>query len=172
MKRFKTIIVFTLLLVASTLATFAFVGCKSDSDNSEKPPEIFRYEERGEFGYAIFAANTNISGDIKIPTEYKGKSVFMLGEHAFEDCQKITSITIPEGVKTISYYAFTRSTAKTITIPISLKSIADRNAFTGSAIYRIDYSGTQEQWKQINGYSFVPAHIHVICADGELETNN
>lgn len=98
-------------------------------------------------------------GDIVIPD-----SVTLLGynypvtgieSRAFYGCSEITSITIPEGVATIGNQAFCGDSLASITIPSSVDSIGE-NAFSGCTITAVSYSGTINQWCNIdfsNGYS-------------------
>lgn len=98
-------------------------------------------------------------GDIVIPD-----SVTLLGynypvtgieSRAFYGCSEITSITIPEGVATIGNQAFCGDSLASITIPSSVDSIGE-NAFSGCTITAVNYSGTINQWCNIdfsNGYS-------------------
>lgn len=98
-------------------------------------------------------------GDIVIPD-----SVTLLGynypvtgieSRAFYGCSEITSITIPEGVATIGNQAFCGDSLASITIPYSVDSIGE-NAFSGCTITAVNYSGTINQWCNIdfsNGYS-------------------
>ena len=46
------------------------------------------------------------SGDLVIPGEIDGYPVTGIGESAFEECDGITSVTIPEGVTSVGDYAF------------------------------------------------------------------
>lgn len=98
-------------------------------------------------------------GDIVIPD-----SVTLLGynypvtgieSRAFYGCSEITSITIPEGVATIGNQAFCGDSLALITIPSSVDSIGE-NAFSWCTITAVNYSGTINQWCNIdfsNGYS-------------------
>lgn len=130
--------------------------------------EKLKYEERGDFGYFVGAVNTDISGEIIVPAEYNGKPVYGLIEHAFENCKNITKVVLPEGLKTIGYYAFKGVGSNVVVIPVSVTSIS-ATSFEDNGMYRIEYNGTKEQWTQIKGYTFVPSKIHVICVDGEFE---
>lgn len=46
------------------------------------------------------------SGDIALPQTYNGLPVTEIGNNAFEDCNDITSVTIPDGIKVIGTFAF------------------------------------------------------------------
>ena len=74
-------------------------------------------------------------GNIVIPTSvsYEGKkySVTSIGNYAFGNCDRLTSVTIPNSVTSIGYRAFSGCTGLTsVTIPNSVKSIG-YNAFEG-----------------------------------------
>lgn len=45
-------------------------------------------------------------GDITIPSELGGKRVTCIGDQAFECCNRLTSVTIPQSVTSIGGYAF------------------------------------------------------------------
>ena len=70
--------------------------------------------------------NESASGALTIPGTIDGKKVTSIGWWAFEDCSKLTSITIPESVTRIGYNAFYKCSSLTnITIPNSVTSIGD-----------------------------------------------
>lgn len=159
MKKFRTIALIVLLLVASVFSAFALAGCGSK--------ETFKFEERDEFGYAVSAASTSISGDIEIPSEYNGKPVFSIDAQGFKDCTKLTSITIPNSVTGIGGSAFVNCYDAVINIPTSVTSIAD-SAFprSSSKKFHINYGGTKAQWIEIRGYVLTTQHSEVTCTDG------
>ncbi len=153
-----------LSLICMITCIIGFTACSA----SDK--ETYRYEERGEQWVAVFVVDTNISGEVTIPSTYNGKQVTHIGEHAFKNCKKVNSIIIPEGIQHISYYAFAECSVKTLKFPSTLKSIADFAVPTrDTSIYRIDYNGTIAKWKKVEGYSKISYNIHVICTDGEWE---
>ena len=72
----------------------------------------------------------SISGAITIPSNLGGYPVTAIGDRAFDSCGKITSVTIPEGVKNIGYRAFQLCSGITkLTLPKTIKYI-DEDAFS------------------------------------------
>jgi hypothetical protein len=56
--------------------------------------------------------------EIKIPEKHEGKLVTAIGEKAFENCDSLKSITIPDSVRSIGTYAFRDcSSLASITLP-------------------------------------------------------
>ena len=83
----------------------------------------------------VISGDTKYSGDIVIPSEiiYNNVTcnVTSIGDEAFRDCTKLTSITIPNSVTSIEYMAFNGCSGLTsITIPNSVTSIGN-SAFEG-----------------------------------------
>ena len=54
----------------------------------------------------ITDCDTAASGALVIPETIKGKPVTSIGFNAFEDCTKLTSITIPDGVTSITIHFY------------------------------------------------------------------
>ena len=86
---------------------------------------------------------------------------------------KITSITIPEGVTSIGNRAFSGCTSLTsITIPDSVTSIGDSAFFDCTSLTPINYTGTIAQWNSITfglrwNYNTPKYTIH--CTDGDIK---
>lgn len=55
----------------------------------------------------VIQVKTSAQGDIAIPSKYDGYPVTQISSSAFVGCKKLTSITIPDSVKTIGDCAFT-----------------------------------------------------------------
>lgn len=79
---------------------------------------------------AIIAGfNTSVSGAITIPSKINGYPVTSIGDWAFYDCYKLTSVSIPDSVTSIGEGAFSYCSSLTsINIPDSVSSI-DYGAF-------------------------------------------
>lgn len=84
--------------------------------------------------------------EIEIPN-----SVTTIGDFAFYACTKLTQITIPSNVTTIEHGAFYCCySLKSITIPTSVTNIEHVAFLTFSGLITVNYTGTEEQWNQIN----------------------
>ena len=77
-------------------------------------------------------------------------SVTSIGDSAFEDCSSLTSITIPDSVTSIGASAFYNCLKLTsITIPDSVTSVGNM-AFDGClSLTDVYYAGTEDEWKRI-----------------------
>jgi len=81
--------------------------------------------------YTINSSNEVVIQDVRtsiteaeIPAEIDGYSVTEIGNYAFKDCTRLTSVTIPDSVVKIGAYAFKDCTALTdLTIPNSVTEI-------------------------------------------------
>ncbi len=74
----------------------------------------------------IIDVNTNISGDITIPASLGGYTVTTIGDRAFYECNRLTGVTIPEGVVELGEAAFGFCQKLTsVSLPSTVKTIAD-----------------------------------------------
>lgn len=104
----------------------------------------------------FFFLDKNISYDIE--------------EYAFWNFASLTSITIPDSVKSISDYAFSNCTfLEYVIIPDSVTSI-ETYAFDGANLENIYYSGTMEEWNAIDKeVSLCGTYYTVHCSNGNIE---
>lgn len=80
--------------------------------------------------YSVQCKDKSVSS-VVIPSEYRGKSVSVIGWSAFYDCVNLTSITIPESVTRIDSFAFYGcSELSKIIIPENV-TIVGSHVFTG-----------------------------------------
>lgn len=80
---------------------------------TKKTDGTFRFE-----GNKVMALNTNISGDLVIPESFEGVEITEISEKAFKNCTEITSLVVPNTIKTIGNGAFNGCIKlKSITLP-------------------------------------------------------
>lgn len=72
---------------------------------TKKEDLVYTLNDDGE-SYSVSAKDTSISGEITIPSTYNGLPVTAIESFGFDDCKGITSIEIPNSVKSIGYEAF------------------------------------------------------------------
>lgn len=120
--RIATIILCVIMLIAGTICTFIVnSGYYGGSSNNSKLTFTLNYDGQG---YAVTDANESLSGDITIPSRYKGKPVTSIGSYAFFYCSNLTSVVIPGSVKSIGSSAFAYCDSLTsIVIPDSVTTI-------------------------------------------------
>lgn len=93
------------------------IGIATDKNNIK-----WRYKLLSDGTLSISVVGESVSGSIEIPSQLNGHQVTVIEEKAFLDC-KITSVKIPEGVKSISKQAFA-SCGQIISVEIPL-SVTD-----------------------------------------------
>ena len=98
-------IISSVLALAMVLCIFPFAGFSLTAFAASESDLTFTltYDEAS---YAVSDCDENASGELVIPSEYKGKSVTEIDDSAFKDCKAITSVTIPDSVTSIGYDAF------------------------------------------------------------------
>ena len=88
--------------------------------------------------------------------------VTSIGVRAFYYCDSLTSITIPEGVTSIGDYAFCYCSSLTsVTIGNSVTSIGEC-AFLDCPLTDVYYTGTEEQWNNIDkDYIYISSYATI-----------
>ena len=90
----------------------------------------------------------------------------------FEDCSSLTSIIIPNSLTYITWGAFKGcSSLRSITIPDSVTRIRNYAFEDCDSLTAIDYTGTKEQWKEIEKDEFwkgLYKRIEIRCTDGSM----
>ena len=112
-------------LMSASKQGYAFVGWFIDEGLSEQttaisafgditiyaawewvdPNLVFTLNSDGT-AYSVKAKSTNISGQISIPSTFKGKPVNEIEAYAFENCSKITDIFFTSSIQTVGSSAF------------------------------------------------------------------
>ncbi len=93
----------------------------------------------GNYSSEPIAIDKNTTGTITIPSSVNGYIVSAIGNYAFDFCDGITSIDIPNSITSIGEAAFQGCTFTTINIPNSVTNIGDY-AFNGSELVSVTLS--------------------------------
>ncbi len=166
-----SIIVFLPTLFFTKSLSGKTVGGSSGQGNYTKD---LKYElNAGKTGYILTEFNGGTK-EVVIPPSYKDLSVFKIGEGAFFNNDKITSVVIPDSVTSIGKYAFYNcnklanvtlgngtdrigfgafyncTSLASIIIPDSVTSIGSHAFYTSFSLKTINYKGSKGQWDSIN----------------------
>ena len=103
----------------------------------------------------VIKKNGGYKGDIILPKtiEFDEKTyrVTSIGAIAFDQCESLTSVVIPDSVTSIGDCAFGDcKSLNFLTIPDSIKSIGKEAFYCCKSLKTISYGGTIAQWKKIN----------------------
>ena len=129
--KIKTILFTLLILMAGTKAYAADYDIAVE--NADGVTFYYNYINDGK--ELEVTSNRSYSGNIVIPNEVtymnRTRKVTSIGDGAFRECKKLTSVTIPNSVTSIGVAAFCYCSGLTsVTIPNSVTSIGD-DAFYG-----------------------------------------
>lgn len=98
------------------------------TDNRESGDYLYKILEDGQT--AVIVGYTGSAEVLEIPAELDGYRVITIGQSAFQNCESLTSVTVPEGVTAIEDQAFQGCTnAAEIILPGSLKTIGAKSFF-------------------------------------------
>lgn len=125
-----------------------------------------------------------------IPNEIDGTEVTAIADYGFANCDGITTIILPDGLKTIGSYAFNGCddlrgvyfpdslreigrgafnwciSLEAVSVPTGVKTIG-ADAFDGCAsLMYIFYSGTYEDWVELYN-EYITPFTWVSCLDGD-----
>ncbi|MBR2860647.1 MAG: leucine-rich repeat domain-containing protein, partial [Clostridia bacterium] len=109
-----------LFVSAVMIMLFALTaGAASESDLT------FELNDDGN-SYYVSDCKESAQGELAIPAVYNGNPVTKIGDNAFENCESLTYITIPDGVISIGEYAFLFCSSLTdVAIPDNVTFIGD-----------------------------------------------
>lgn len=145
----------------TSIGNYAFNGCHSSLYTEY---EYGKYVKSGDNPYAVLIELTNKN----MSTYEIHEDTKIIAYGVFRDCNRLTSITIPDSVTSIGSDAFNGcSNLSSVVIGDSVTSIGSRAFSDCSKLTDVYYTGTQEQWNQIaidnewnNNYNLINATIH------------
>lgn len=93
-------------------------------------------------GDAVITAYNGIETEVTVPAEIDGYTVYGVGESAFKNNTKVTTVTVTAGIKSIGASAFENCTSlTTITLPGTIMHFGEK------AIYNTAYYNDESNWK-------------------------
>ena len=102
--------------------------------------------------YSVTDCKADYKGSVEIPATYKGLPVTAIGADAFRDCALITSVVIPDSVKSIGGSAFRDCTNLTeIVLPDKITSIPGAMCF---GCKNLESVAIPDGIKTVGGYAF------------------
>jgi hypothetical protein len=114
----------TVLILAAAACLLALSACGPSGGDD---PLDFEYSTSG--GNATITKYTGSGGSVTIPSTIDGLPVTSIGDSAFFNCDKLTSVELPSSLISIGDAAFAYAHFSSIVIPSSVTSIGE-NAFT------------------------------------------
>jgi hypothetical protein len=192
MKLKKTLLVLLCLCLCLS-SIFALTSCKEEEGTTTTTAPPLTPAEPNEIGYPITALDKQgvvytctgteyhvsetikgYSSEIVIPDYLNGLPVTIIEEDAFDNCTRLTKITVGNCVKTIEVAPFSGCSAlTTVTFPTSLTNIAYYTFTNANNVSSITYQGTINQWRRIGKECYRPDLDHtdeviVNCTDGSV----
>ena len=116
---------------------------------------VFEYQLQEKKYYRLNELLDKTATAVEIPATLAGKPVEIISNRAFMDCDRLRSVTIPEGIRTIYETAFMGCTAlEEITLPASL-TLLDGNPFRNCPNLRaIHLAEGNTTYKLVDGVLF------------------
>lgn len=133
-------------------------------------------------GYTFYTARENKAylveyageeTELVLPNGYNG-AAYEIHAYAFDGCDNLTSVIIPNNVTAIGISAFGHcENLAAVTISTSVTKLGDQ-AFIQSGITDITYNGTKAQWEAIekgNSWDSYVGSYTIHCTDENIEKN-
>ena len=145
----------------------AFEACNS-ALYTEYQSGIYIGDETTPYAVLIAVTNKNMS-TYQIHPDTK-----VIAHGAFMECSRLTSITIPDGVRGIgdaAFYSYSGTSLTSVTIPNSVTSIGDEAFEYCTKLTSITFEGTKAQWQAISkgsSWNSSTGKYTIYCTDGNI----
>ena len=156
MKRAKKLAVIVLTVIALLMTSCIYVIATS-GDGTEGYYTYSKFNSK----VTITDVDESISGAVEVPETIDGCDVIAIGEFAFENCSRVTSVSVPDCIKTIGRGAFKGMTSlEKVSVPYTGKSL-NKTGYEGYFGYVFDYTTTETDGtvNQNGYYSYIPSSI-------------
>ena len=156
MKRAKKLTVIVLTVIALLMTSCIYVIATS-GDGTEGYYTYSKFNSK----VTITDVDESISGAVEVPETIDGCDVIAIGEFAFENCSRVTSVSVPDCIKTIGRGAFKGMTSlEKVSVPYTGKSL-NKTGYEGYFGYVFDYTTTETDGtvNQNGYYSYIPSSI-------------
>ena len=173
--------------------TNAKIQCSDGIINEQKQNDDYKYTIKAGDVVEITKYIGEVA-DVEIPSELEGKTVTSIERYAFEDCNSLKTVSIPDGVTSIDYMTFKNcenlqsvklpnrlksiaakafyecTNLKEITIPTSVTYIGDNVFENCDSLSYITYMGTMAEWKdiEIGEDDASLGKVDIRCTDGVI----
>ena len=139
------------LILAALMALTALAAVPVGADD-EITSGDWEYEMNEDGVTASITRYIGSATDVTIPSEIDGFKVTVIGYGAFDGCETLTSVTIPDGVTTIDWwvFGFCRS-LKSVTIPKSVTEIGGSAFDVCDSLEEIDVDPENTAFKTTDG---------------------
>lgn len=111
--------------------------------------------------YSVICNNKDVCTKAVIPDEYNGKPVTEIGYSAFLECPNLTTVIIPDSIKSIGYYAFNDcDSLASVIIGSGVTSMKSDAFLNCESLKKVNYTGDINSWAQIvfDDYFANPLH--------------
>ncbi len=154
-------------LMAVMLALTLLSGCFIFSVSAVNS-EYLTYTVKEDGTAEVKKCSADAEGAVVVPSvvtiKKKSYDVTSIGDSAFEDCSKVTSVSISEGIKSIGARAFADCTElKDVYVPQTL-SLCQYNAFSGCGKITVHCYSSNYQFFTVYG---INSNISIKLVDGE-----
>lgn len=146
------------------LSAEVHLGDDSIWEKYEKEEEDYEYEPLGDDTIEITQYN-GTGTKVAIPAQIAGKKVTSIGENAFEGCDTLVKIRIPDGVEEIKDWAFFGCENLTeVEIPASVSLISNQDVFSECTnLKAIKVAGSNPNYLSDDGVLYNKGKTKLLC---------